>query len=58
MTPLDEIASLSEAAKYLRAGVMLEELQQLAHARSGVQAVQELSQARATLFRRVPTRTG
>lgn len=58
MTPLDKLTSVPEAAKYLRAGVTLEELGQLACALSDVQAAQELGQARAALFRRVPARTG
>lgn len=56
MTPLDKLASLPEAAKYLRQGVTLQELQQLARALSDVQAAQELSEARAELFGRVPAR--
>ena len=58
MTPLDKLASLPDAAKYLRKGVTLEELQQLARALSDVQAAEELNEARAALFRRVPARTG
>jgi len=58
MTPLDKLASLPDAAKYLRQGVTLGELQQLARALTDVQAAQELGEARAALFRRVPARTG
>ena len=58
MTPLDKLASLPDAAKYLRKGVTLQELQQLACALSDVQAAEELAEARAALFRRVPARTG
>lgn len=58
MTPLDKLASLPDAAKYLRKGVTLDELQQLACALSDVQAAEELNEARAALFRRVPARTG
>ena len=58
MTPLDKLASLPDAAKYLRKGVTLQELQLLARALSDVQAAHELSEARAALFRRVPARTG
>jgi transposase InsO family protein len=58
MTPLDKLASLSEAHKFLREGVTLEELHQLARALTDVQAAQELNEARAALFRRVPARTG
>ena len=56
MTPLDKLASLPEAHKYLRAGITLQHLQQLARALSDVQAAEELNAARAALFRRVPTR--
>ncbi|WP_088958698.1 integrase catalytic domain-containing protein [Variovorax sp. HW608] len=56
MTPLDKLSSLPDAAKFLREGVTLEELQQLARALSDVQAAQELNEARAELFRRVPAR--
>ena len=58
MTPLDKLVSLPDAAKYLRKGVTLQELQLLARALSDVQAAHELSEARAALFRRVPARTG
>lgn len=58
MTPLDKLSSLPAAAKCLPAGVTLQELQQLARALSDVQAAEELNEARAALFRRVPTRTG
>lgn len=58
MTPLDKLASLPEAAQHLRAGVTLEDLHQLARALTDVQAAEELNEARAALFRRVPARTG
>ena len=58
MTPLDKLASLPDAAAFLREGVTLEELHQLARALTDVQAAQELNEARAALFRRVPARTG
>jgi transposase InsO family protein len=58
MTPLDKLASLPDAAKFLRTGLTFEELQQLARALSDVQAAEELNEARAALFRRVPARTG
>lgn len=58
MTPLDKLSSLPDAAKFLREGVTLEELHQLARALSDVQAAEELNEARAALFRRVPARTG
>jgi transposase InsO family protein len=56
MTPLDKLSSLPDAAQYLREGVTLEELQQFARALSDVQAAEELNEARAALFRRVPAR--
>jgi transposase InsO family protein len=58
MTPLDKLASLPDAAAFLREGVTLEELHQLARALTDVQAAQEVTEARAALFRRVPARTG
>jgi transposase InsO family protein len=58
MTPLDKLASLAEAATFLREGVRLEDLHALATALSDVQAAEELNEARSALFRRVPARTG
>ena len=58
MTPLDKLASLPDAAQYLREGVTLEELQLRARALSDVQAAQELNEARAALFRGVAARAG
>ena len=58
MTPLDKLASLGEAATFMRAGVTLEELHKLATALTDVQAAEELNDARLALFRRVPARTG
>jgi transposase InsO family protein len=57
MTPLDKLASLTDAASFLRPGVSLLELQQLATALTDVQAAQELNEARQKLFSRVPART-
>ena len=57
MTPLDKLASLPDAAKFLRQGQSLQELQQLARALTDVQAAEELNEARQALFRRVPART-
>jgi transposase InsO family protein len=57
-TPLDKLASLSEAATFLREGVRLEDLHALATALTDVQAAEELNEARLALFRRVPARTG
>lgn len=56
MTPLDKLASLPLAHKYLRQGITLEHLHQLARALSDVQAAEELNEARAALFKRVPAR--
>lgn len=56
MTPLDKLASLPEAQRYLREGITLEHLYQLARALTDVQAAEELNEARAALFRRVPAR--
>ena len=56
MTPLDKLASLPEAQSYLRQGITLEHLYQLARALTDVQAAEELNEARAALFRRVPAR--
>ena len=58
MTPLDKLTSLPEAATFLREGITLEDLRQLASALTDVQAAEELHEARAALFRRVPARTG
>jgi len=57
MTPLDKLASLPEAARFLRQGHTLADLQALARALTDVQAAEELNEARAALFRRVPART-
>jgi transposase InsO family protein len=56
MTPLDKLASLPEAHKHLREGITLEHLHELARALTDVQAAEELNDARAALFRRVPAR--
>jgi transposase InsO family protein len=58
MTPLDKLASLPEAATFMREGVSLEDLHALALALTDVQAAEELNEARLALFRRVPARTG
>ena len=57
MTPLDKLASLPEAATFMREGVTLNDLHALARALTDVQAAEELYEARAALFRRVPPRT-
>jgi transposase InsO family protein len=54
MTPLDKLVSLPAAASFLRSGVTLLELQQLARALTDVQAAEELNEARHKLFNRVP----
>ncbi len=58
MTPLDKLASLPEAATFLRQGITLEDLHALATALSDIQAAEELNDARLALFRRIPARTG
>jgi transposase InsO family protein len=58
MTPLDKLASLPEAHSCLREGITLQHLRELATALSDVQAAEELNEARAALFKRVPARTG
>jgi transposase InsO family protein len=58
MTPLDKLASLPDAAKFMREGITLQDLHKLATALTDVQAAEELNEARNALFRRVPARTG
>jgi transposase InsO family protein len=58
MTPLDKLASLPEAATFLREGITFKHLHDLATALTDVQAGEELSEARAAMFQRVPARTG
>jgi hypothetical protein len=58
MTPLDKLASLPEAAKFMREDITLQDLHELATALTDVQAAEELNEARNALFRRVPARTG
>jgi transposase InsO family protein len=58
MTPLDKLASLPVAHTCLREGITLEHLRELAMALTDVQAAEELNEARAALFKRVPARTG
>ena len=58
MTPLDKLASLPEAAKFLREGTTLEDLQALARALTDVQAADELNEAHLALFRRIQARSG
>jgi transposase InsO family protein len=56
MTPLDKLASLPNAAQFLRAGTTLADLQALACALTDVQAAEELNEARQALFKRAGTR--
>lgn len=56
MTPLEKLASLPKAKRFLRKGVTLDDLQALATALSDVQAGEELNEARMALFRRIPAR--
>jgi hypothetical protein len=58
MTPLDKLTSLPAVTTFLRPGITLEHLHALAMALTDVQAAEELSEARAALFKRVPQRTG
>jgi transposase InsO family protein len=58
MTPLDKLASLPGVNACLRPGITLEHLRALATALTDVQAAEELNEARAALFKRVPARTG
>ena len=58
MTPRDKLASLPDAATFLRQDVTLLERHQLATALTDVQAAEELNGAHHALFRRVPARTG
>ena len=58
MTPLDKLTSLSEAHTFLREGITLEDLRELAMALTDVQAAEELNEARQAMFKRVPARTG
>jgi hypothetical protein len=58
MTPLDKLASLRDAEGFLRPGVTLLDLQQLARALTDVQVAEEPGEARQALFRRAATRTG
>jgi transposase InsO family protein len=58
MTPLDKLASVPDAAKFMREGITLKDLHELATALTDVQAAEELNEARNALFRRVPARTG
>lgn len=56
MTPLDKLASLPDAASFLRPSVTLPELHKLAHALTDVQAAEELNEARQELFKHTLTR--
>jgi transposase InsO family protein len=58
MTPLDKLASLPDVHAWLREGITLEHLRELATALTDMQAAEELNEARAALFKRVPARTG
>jgi transposase InsO family protein len=58
MTPLDKLASLPEAHKFLREGTTLQHLRELATALTDLQAAEELYAARQALFRRVWPRAG
>ena len=51
MTPLDKLASLPNAATFLREGITFKDLHALARALTDVQAAEELQEARQVLFR-------
>ena len=57
MTPLDKLASLPEAASFLRQDITFEDLHAQARAFTDIQAAQEFIEVRAALFRQVPART-
>lgn len=56
MTPLEKLASLPNAAQFLRSDTTLAELQKLARAPSDIEAAEELAAARWALFKRASTR--
>lgn len=56
MTPLERLASLPNAAQFLRPDTTLAELQKLARALSDVEAAQELAAARQALLKRASKR--
>jgi transposase InsO family protein len=56
MTPLEKLSSLPNAAQFLRPETPLDELHQLAHALSDLDAAQELAKARQALFKRTSAR--
>ena len=57
MTPLDKLASLPDAASFLREGVTLADLQAKAHVLTDLQAAEKLNAARLALFRPVTARS-
>ena len=57
MTPLEKLASLPDAARFLRPGTTLTALHELANALSDLDAARELAEARQALFKRAGTRT-
>ena len=58
MTPLDKLSSLPHAATFLRHGITLEQLHELATALTDIQAAEQLNAARQALFKQLPARTG
>ena len=56
MTPLEKLASLPKAKRFLRKGQTFKNLFALATALSDVQAGEELNEARRDLFKRLPRR--
>ena len=57
MTPLDKLASLPDAASFLREGVTLADLQAKARVLTDLQAAKQLNAARLVLFRPVTARS-
>ncbi len=58
MTPLDKLASLHNAERFLRPGQTLLALLAAARVLTDLQAAQALNTARAALFKHVFARTG
>lgn len=57
MTPLDKLASMPDATSHLRPGITLADLQTKARTLSDLDAAQQLSRTRQTLFRSVTQRS-
>jgi len=57
MTPLDKLSSLPDAASFLRPGVTLADLHELARQQTDIQAAEAVQQARNTLFKAATRRS-